>query len=77
MKLFPLAEIKRDGRTDYVFLSREDMERDFPDDATVRVIGGGGVVIATKPPGEKNLSIEKGVDMKKHFEEAPTIQVKR
>lgn len=67
MKFAPVAVIKRPHREDYVFLRREDMQQDYPSDASVEVIGFGGVVMATKEPGPTKLTLSDGIDVEKCF----------
>jgi len=58
----PLAQIKREGRTDYVFLQRVDFDRDeYPADGEVKVYAAGGEIVATKEAGPTSLTIREGV----------------
>jgi hypothetical protein len=65
----PLAKITRNGRKDYVFLRRQDLEQDYPTDSTVEVFGAGGVILATKTQGAKKLAIAHELVIGAHFKE--------
>ena len=65
----PLAKITRNGRKDYVFLRRQDLEQDYPTDSTVEVFGAGGVKLATKAAGVTKLTLAENINIDEHFKE--------
>ena len=64
----PIAIIEINGRKDYVFLRQSDLQNNYPIGSSVKVIGKGGIEIASKLPGVSLLTVQENIQLNKYFE---------